>query len=90
MVMSDCCSYFGAIWQIMEELDMYSPKISKHSPRLYHLAKAVGKPMTRVADDLLEFGYRHLEQIYDGLSDDQIREIVCAKRDPDYRKKCLG
>ncbi len=42
---------------------MYSPDISQHSPRLYHLGKHYGVPMTVLADRLICFGLKNLEQI---------------------------
>lgn len=54
---------------------MYSPKIDKHTPNLYRLAKAVGKPMTKVADELISYSFNNLKSIYQ-LDDQTITEIV--------------
>ena len=42
---------------------MYSPDISQHSPRLYHRGKHYGEPMTVLADRLVCFGLKNLEQV---------------------------
>jgi hypothetical protein len=54
---------------------MYSPKIDKHTPNLYRLAKAVGKPMTKVADELISYSFNNLKSIYQ-LDDQTIIEII--------------
>jgi hypothetical protein len=54
---------------------MYSPKIDKHTPNLYRLAKAVGKPMTKVADELISYSFNNLKSIYK-LDDQTITEII--------------
>jgi len=54
---------------------MYSPKIDKHTPNLYRLAKVVGKPMTKVADELISYSFKHLQTIYQ-LSEQEITEII--------------
>ncbi|MFT7109300.1 MAG: hypothetical protein ACI843_000960 [Psychrobacter glaciei] len=54
---------------------MYSPKIDKHTPNLYRLAKAVGKPMTKVADELISYSFNNLKSIYQ-LDDQTITEII--------------
>ena len=54
---------------------MYSPNIDKHTPNLYRLAKAVGKPMTKVADELIAFSLNHLQTIYQ-LNEQEIAEII--------------
>jgi len=43
---------------------MYSPQIQRHTPALYRIGKSTGKPMTQVADDLLQFALGHLEEVY--------------------------
>ena len=43
---------------------MYSPDISKHSPRLYRLGKHYGKPMTQLADQLIAFGLQRLGEVF--------------------------
>ena len=55
---------------------MYSPKIDQHSPALYRLAKAVGKPMTKVADDLISYGFKCLRVVYADLDERQILKII--------------
>lgn len=65
---------------------MYSPKIAKHTPKIYRISQIVGKPMTKVADDLISFGYQHLKSIYGDIDDEEIREILRTKHDPDFRK----
>ncbi|MCP4494629.1 MAG: hypothetical protein GY820_46110 [Gammaproteobacteria bacterium] len=59
----------------LENIFMYSPKIDKHTPNLYRLAKAVGKPMTKVADELILYGFNNLKSIYQ-LDDQKITEIT--------------
>ena len=43
---------------------MYSPDISKHSPKLYRLGQSTGKPMTEVADRLIAFGLQRLDEVF--------------------------
>lgn len=57
---------------------MYSPKIDQHTPNLYRLSKAVGKPMTKVADELIAYGFKHLHTIYQ-LNEQEIAKIVQQK-----------
>lgn len=42
---------------------MYSPNISQHSPCLYRLGQHYGVPMTVLADRMIRFGLKNLEQI---------------------------
>ena len=42
---------------------MYSPDISQHSPCLYRLCQHYGVPMTVLADRMIRFGLKNLEQI---------------------------
>ena len=70
-------------------LIMDSPKIAKHTPRIYRIAQAVGKPMTKVADDLISFGYQHLKSIYDDIGDEDIREILRTEQDSEFGKNKL-
>ena len=42
---------------------MYSPDISQHSPCLYRLGQHYGVPMTVLADRMIRFGLKNLEQI---------------------------
>ena len=58
---------------------MYSPKIDQHTPVLYRLSRLIGKPMTKVADDLISFGFKSLKTIYVDLDDAQISRILSAK-----------
>ena len=51
---------------------MYSPKIDKHTPDIYRLAQAPGKPMTKVADDLISFALNRLDLIYTELDQQKI------------------
>ena len=60
---------------------MYNPKITQHTPALYRLARFVGKPMTKVADDLISFGFKHLKTIYVDLDDAQISRILSGKEE---------
>ncbi len=55
---------------------MYSPKIDKHTPNLYRLAQEVGKPMTKVADDLISFAFKRLDSIYEELDHQKISRII--------------
>jgi hypothetical protein len=64
---------------------MYSPKIDKHTPKIYRISRAVGKPMTKVADDLISFGYQHLKCIYENVDDAEIKKIMCTEYDPNFR-----
>ena len=60
---------------------MYSPKIDQHTPALYRLSRLVGKPMTKVADDLISFGFKSLKTIYADLDDAQISRILSGKEE---------
>ena len=60
---------------------MYNPKITQHTPALYRLARCVGKPITKVADDLLSFGFKHLKALYPNLNDEHISMILGAKEE---------
>lgn len=55
---------------------MYSPKIDRHTPSLYRLAKLVGKPMTQVADDLIVFALARLDVIYEELDQQAVSFIT--------------
>ena len=55
---------------------MYSPKIDKHTPNIYRLAQTVGKPMTKVADDLISFAFKRLDSIYTELDQQNISGII--------------
>ena len=63
--------------------NMYSPKISKHTPILYRIAREIGKPMTKVADDLITYGCLNLKSIYEEIDEERIAEILCANSDCD-------
>ena len=43
---------------------LYSPRIDQHTRQLYRLGQLLGKPMTRVADDLIRHGLENIEQLY--------------------------
>jgi hypothetical protein len=64
---------------------MYSPKIDKHTPKIYQISRVVGKPMTKVADDLISFGYQHLKSIYENMDDAEIKKIMSIEYDPNFR-----
>ena len=61
---------------MISENPMYSPKIDKHTPNIYRLAKIVGKPMTKVADDLISFALKRLDSIYEELDQQKISKIL--------------
>jgi hypothetical protein len=42
----------------------YSPRIDQHTRVLYRLAQKLGRPMTKVADDLIRYGLDNLEAVY--------------------------
>lgn len=77
------CSDIGTI---MLFILMYSPKIEKHTPKIYRISRAVGKPMTKVADDLISFGYQHLKSIYENIDDREIEKILRAEYDPNFKQ----
>lgn len=64
---------------------MYSPNIAKHTPIIYRISRAVGKPMTKVADDLISFGYLNLKSIYN-IDDKEIKDILRTEYDPNFRR----
>lgn len=43
---------------------MYSPDISKHTPRLYQLGRVYQLPMTEVANRLIAHGLEHLDNVF--------------------------
>ena len=65
---------------------MYSPKINKHTPNIYRLAQTVGKPMTKVADDLISFALKRLDAIYEELDQQKISKIL-QNRDSEIESK---
>lgn len=65
---------------------MYSPKIAQHTPKLFRISRAVGKPMTKVADDLISFSYQHLKSIYRNMDEREIEEILRTEYDPNFRE----
>ncbi len=65
--------------QSNKQILMYSPKIDQHTPKLYRLARAIDKPMTKVTDDLISFGFKYLKSIYEDLDDERISEIFQEK-----------
>lgn len=40
------------------------PYISQHSPRLYRLGKHYGKPMMKLADQLIAYGLSRLDDVF--------------------------
>jgi hypothetical protein len=80
---SNYCSTIGAT---MLFIFMYSPKIDKHTPKIYRISRAVGKPMTKVADDLISFGYKHLKSIYENIDDSEIEIILSVEHDPNFMR----
>jgi hypothetical protein len=64
---------------------MYSPKIDKHTPKIYRISRIVGKPMTKVADDLITFSYQHLKCIYENIDDVEIEKIMRVEYDPNFK-----
>lgn len=40
-----------------------------HRPKPYRISRAAGKSMTKVADELISFGYKHLKNIYENIDD---------------------
>ena len=54
---------------------VYQPKIREDLiPRLYHLAKAQGVPMTRLVSELLEAALQHLEREGEAVNDPPAEE----------------
>ena len=82
----ECCEHCSDIGA-MDIHIMYSPKIAKHTPRIYRIARAVGKPMTRVADDLISFGYLHLKSIYGDMDDEEICKILQTENDRKFKNR---
>ena len=65
---------------------MYSPKADKHTPKIYRISRVVGKPMTKVADDLITFGYQHLKCIYENIDDREIEIILRIEHNSNFRR----
>lgn len=65
---------------------MHSPK---HTPNLYRLARAVGKPVTQVADDLIAFAFKELGIVRKELDDQEISKIIqgCEEKENDNDNK---
>ncbi len=61
---------------------MYSPDISRHSPRLYRLGRRYGQPMTRVADRLIAFGLERLGEVFKGEQEDVTESARLVAEDP--------
>ena len=54
---------------------MYQPKIAdEHIQKLYHLAKALNMPMTRLVNQLLEHGIAQLEQGVEQVSEPAVHD----------------
>jgi len=63
---------------------MYSPDISQHSPCLYRLGQHYGVPMTVLADRMIRFGLRNLEQIMPEkpVADPAVVALVAENQSP--------
>lgn len=72
-----------ALYSEQLENKMYSPKIDKHTPTLYRLAQVTGKPMTKVADEVISYGFKHLNKIYE-LDDECIDKIINEKHEQKF------
>jgi len=59
----------------------YSPRIDQHSRTLYRLGRALGKPMTKVADDLIKHGLDNIEQVYGQELADHWRQTAMVAED---------
>ena len=64
---------------------LYSPRIDQHTHQLYRLGQLLGKPMTRVADDLIRHGLDHIEQLYGQELATRWQEIKVAADPPRSR-----
>ena len=60
----------------------YSPRIDQHSFTLYRLGRLLGKPMTKVADDLLRHGLDNLETVYGRELVTRWQEAATVAEDP--------
>ena len=69
---------------------MYSPDISQHSPCLYRLGQHYGVPMTVLADRMIRFGLKNLDQIMPekSVSDASVIALVAEDQAP-YRSTAI-
>ena len=66
---------------------LYSPRIDQHTRQLYRLGQLLGKPMTRVADDLLKHGLAHIEEVYGQDLATRWQEVKVAADPPPRSRK---
>ena len=66
---------------------LYSPRIDQHTRQLYRLAQLLGKPMTRVADDLIRHGLENIEQLYGQELATRWQEVKVAADPPPCSRK---
>ena len=66
---------------------LYSPRIDKHTRQLYRLGQLLGKPMTRVADDLIRHGLENIEQLYGQELATRWQEVKVAADPPPCSRK---
>jgi len=63
---------------------MYSPDISQHSPCLYRLGQHYGVPVAVLADRMIHFGLKNLEQVMPDKAtiDAQVVALVAEDQAP--------
>ena len=66
---------------------LYSPRIAQHTRQLYRLGQLLGKPMTRVADDLIRHGLENIEQLYGQELATRWQEVKTVAADPPPRSR---
>ena len=66
---------------------LYSPRIDQHTRQLYRLGQLLGKPMTRVADDLIRHGLENIEQLYGRELATHWQEVKVAADPPPRSRK---
>ena len=66
---------------------LYSPRIDQHTRQLYRLGQLLGKPMTRVADDLIRHGLENIEQLYGQELATRWQEVKVAADPPPCSRK---
>ena len=66
---------------------LYSPRIDQHTRQLYRLGQLLGKPMTRVADDLLKHSLAHIEEVYGQDLATRWQEAKTVAADPPRSRK---
>jgi hypothetical protein len=64
---------------------LYSPRIDQHTRQLYWLGQLLGKPMTKVADDLLKHGLAHIEEVYGQELATRWQAVKTVAEDPQPR-----